>query len=92
MGIPFRNIISLKIRFYAKNISDCILKMAPKGQTVEQKRAKALTWFKKQKTFFHMKVFTALTIKVGCVFQMVIQSEFRTRQYKDGSHREGTPV
>ena len=66
--------------------------MAPKGQTVEQKRAKALTWFKKQKTFFHMKVLTALTIKVGCVFQMVIQSEFRTRQYRDGSHREGTPA
>ena len=39
--------------------------MAPKGQTVEQKRAKALTWFKKQKTFFHMKVLTALTIKAG---------------------------
>jgi|AACY02.10.fsa_nt_gi hypothetical protein len=39
-------------------------KMAPKGQTVEQKRAKALTWFKKQKTFFHIKVnFNFLCLK-----------------------------
>ena len=29
--------------------------------------------------------------KVGCVFPMVIWSEFRIGQYRDGDHREDTP-
>ena len=30
--------------------------------------------------------------KVGCVFQMIISSEFRTRQYRDDDHREDAPL
>ena len=29
--------------------------------------------------------------KVGCVFTMIIWSEFRMRKYRDGDHREDAP-
>merc|ERR1712131_64556 len=54
-------------------LTDFILKMAPKGQTVEQKRAKALTWFKKQKTFFHMKELEKEMSKAVGVHPMAIK-------------------
>ena len=35
---------------------------------------------------------TQLKYKVGCVFPMVIWSEFRMEQYKDDHHREDAPL
>jgi len=47
--------------------------MAPKGQTVEQKRGKALAWFKRQKNFFHMKELEKEMSKAVGVHPMAIK-------------------
>ena len=38
-----------------------------------------------------IQIIISLTCKVGCVFPVVIRSEFRLRQYRDDDHREYAP-